>query len=136
MAAQYAVWDKVKELADLKAHEAKNMASFVGRLIRSEAMSLASLKVIEFSDLNKDTVKFLKRVVTDLLDGEGHNSGTDTYKPFTSIAGHKPLAPFREALKLFIRHFMLKPGSVEGALKDRLVKAESSLSAGDKRMAL
>ena len=129
MAAQYAVWDKVKELSDLKPHEAKNLASFVAKLIGGEALSLSSLKVIEFADLNKDTVKFLKRVVTDLLER------SDPYRPFVSIAGHKPLASFREALKLFIRHFMLKSAE-EGSLKDKLVKAEMSLSAGEKRMAL
>ena len=112
----------------------KNDPLFADRLIRGESLSISSLKVIEFSDLNKDTVKFLKRTISDLLS-DNKSCSSDIYKPFVAIAGHKPLAQFREALKLFIRHFMLKPGS-EGPLKERLVRAESSLSAGEKRMYL
>ena len=33
MAAQYAIWDKVKELGDLKGHEAKNLALFASRWV-------------------------------------------------------------------------------------------------------
>ena len=82
--------------------------------------------------MNKDTVKFLKRVITELLGG---TTTKDLYKPFVSIAGFKPLSAFREALKLFMRHFMLKPDLEEG-MKNKIVKAEASLSAGEKRMYL
>ena len=101
----------------------------------SESLSLSILKVIEFSDLNKDTVKFLKRVITELLGGTTTKDTKDLYKPFVSIAGFKPLSAFREALKLFMRHFMLKP-DLEDGMKNKIVKAEASLSAGEKRMYL
>jgi len=131
MAAQYAIWDKVKEMDGLKAHEAKNLSLYASKLIQGETLSLASLKVIEFSDLNKTLVKFLKRVITELLSGGG---GHCNEKTFTVIAGHKNLAPFREGLKLFIRHFMLK--SAEPELKQKLETAEAWLSSGDKRLSL
>ena len=86
--------------------------------------------------MNKDTVKFLKRVITELLGGTtAKDTKEDLYKPFVSIAGFKPLSAFREALKLFMRHFMLKPDLEEG-MRNKIVKAEASLSAGEKRMYL
>ena len=128
MAAQYAMWDKVKEVEGLKQHEAKNLALYTAKLIQNQALNLASLKVIEFSDMNKTLVKFLKRILIELL------ADKDSAQVFTAIAGVKPLASFREGLRLFMRHFMMK--NCEEDLKSRLEKAESWLTAGDKRMYL
>ena len=46
-----------------KRHEQNNLAKFTSHLIKDQLLSLTCLKVIEFSELNKNLVKFIKHIL-------------------------------------------------------------------------
>lgn len=127
IAAQFALWDKVKEAASLKKAQRSNLASFTCFLIREGTLSIACLKVIEFADLDEVYVAFLRRVLTELLTV----TDVDNFKRIFSAAaaGREKLRTLREGLRLFMRHFILKgsktpPDELE-ALEKRVELAES-----------
>jgi nucleolar MIF4G domain-containing protein 1 len=133
MAAQFAIWDKIKVLHDLKKFQRDNLSGFTCFLIREETLSIACLKVIEFADLDKIYVAFLKRVLTDLLAVDDAGS---CKKIFSAVAGYSKLRTLREGLRLFMRHFMLKGKSDEGereALEKRVELAEAAFMSSTER---
>ena len=52
----------------IEAIEIHNLSLFTSRLIQTQVLTLSSLKVIEFSDLDKVSVGFLKTVLGQLLE--------------------------------------------------------------------
>lgn len=127
IAAQFALWDKVKGAASLKKAQRNNLASFTCFLIREGTLSIACLKVIEFADLDEVYVAFLRRVLTELLTV----TDVDNFKRIFSAAaaGRDKLRTLREALRLFMRHFILKGSKASpdelAALEKRVELAES-----------
>ena len=139
MAAQYAIWDRIKEADSLQKPELKNLALFTSKLIIERVLSLACLKIIEFSELNKTSVKYLKICLLDILNLKDK---TIFKEVFLSIAGYPKLLQVREGLRLFMRHFLLKENSKKNKkpliedIKQKVLQAEQYLLAGDKRMVL
>ena len=129
IAAQFAIWDKVKEMKSLKEHEIHNLSLFTSRLIQTQVLTLSSLKVIEFSDLDKVSVGFLKTVLGQLLEVKDELK----CEIFSLVAQQSKLSTFKEGLKLFMRHFMLKSNK---ELKVKIEQAESWLMSKDKRFVL
>ena len=129
MAAQFALWDKIKAAHEVKKFQRENLAKFLCYLIKEEALSVACLKVIEFADLDKVYVAFLRSVLESLLLVEDSAS---CKKVFSALAGHSNLRTLREGLRLFMRHFMLKgkdAGAEREALEKRIELAESCFSS-------
>jgi nucleolar MIF4G domain-containing protein 1 len=92
--------------------------------------------VIEFSELNKHLVKFIKTIMLDLL-AETHPKAMTA--PFLAVAGYPKLSVFRDGLRLFLRHFMLRNLDEDTAgkkqeLKAKLEAADSALAVGEKRL--
>ena len=62
--------------------------------------------------------------------------------PFLVVAGYPKLSTFRDGLRLFMRHFMLRKSDKEGdvtskeELKAKIEIADKALMAGEKRLAL
>ncbi len=139
MAIQCCIWDRIKDITSLKKHEQNNLAKFTSHLIKDQLLSLTCLKVIEFSELNKNLVKFIKHILLDLMS---ENDPKLMAAPFLVVAGYPKLSVFRDGLRLFMRHFMLrKSEDKEGALnreelKAKIETADKALMAGEKRMAL
>ena len=142
MAAQYAIWDRIKEAASLEKHELNNLALFTSKLITEKVLSLACLKVIEFSEMNKTLVKFLKICLMEVI-----NLKDDTLRKevFLAVAGYPKLRQLRDGIRLFMRHFLLKENSsrakrdnhvITEELKDKVMQAEQTLMARDKHIAL
>ena len=138
MACQFAIWDRIKEIGDLEKYEINNLALFTSKLIIDKVLSLASLKVIEFSDINKTLAKFLKLCILEIFK----SNELIQKEVFLAIAGYPKLANLRDGLKLFMRHFILKENSkkeninVPEDLKASVIQAEQNLFAGDKKFML
>ena len=87
--------------------------------------------MIEFADLDKSRVRFLKRVLLSLL--MDHPEGA-SHEAFMRIAPLAKLSVLREGLKLFMQHFMLKkpPKDIDvNALKQRIETAVRTLSVAE-----
>ena len=141
MASQFAIWDRIKEADSLEKSEVNNLALFTSRLIMDKALSLACLKVIEFSEINKARVKFLRTCLLEIITSKD----TVRKEVFLAVAGYPKLSQLREGLRLFMRHFILKENSksnknnnsvITEELKEKVMQAEKNLLAGDKKMML
>ncbi|XP_066441831.1 nucleolar MIF4G domain-containing protein 1 [Eleutherodactylus coqui] len=105
MTFQFSMWDKFRDLGSLSATTFSNLTQFLTRLIKSKSLPLSVFKVIEFSELDKVKVSFLRQVLYKLLmDSEAD----DLAVIFGKISDNPKLAMLREGLKLFISHFLLK----------------------------
>jgi hypothetical protein len=105
MAFQCCIWDRIRDITNLKKNEQTNLAKFTSHLIKDKLLSLTCLKVIEFSELNKHLVRFIKQILTDLLNEADPKLMT---APFLVVAAVPKLSLFRDGLRLFLRHFMLR----------------------------
>ncbi|KAM8882645.1 nucleolar MIF4G domain-containing protein 1 isoform 2-T2 [Synchiropus picturatus] len=67
MTFQFCLWDKFREIANLSSSTFNNLIQLVTLLLQKKCLSLAILKVIEFGELDKPKVRFLRQVLTKLL---------------------------------------------------------------------
>ncbi|XP_060051668.1 nucleolar MIF4G domain-containing protein 1 [Erinaceus europaeus] len=127
---QFSVWDRFRELETLGAGSRANLAQLLTHLLKSRALPLSVLKVVEFSELDKPRVCFLRRVLRALLR---ETEAEDLGAIFARVADNPKLAVLREGLRLFISHFLLRGpqacGSVEeaGLLRERADLAARAL---------
>uniref|UniRef100_A0A8C5WCF6 Nucleolar MIF4G domain-containing protein 1 n=1 Tax=Leptobrachium leishanense TaxID=445787 RepID=A0A8C5WCF6_9ANUR len=105
MTFQFSMWDKFRDLENLAATAFTNLVNLLSHLIKSKSLPLSVFKVIEFSELDKFRVSFLRQVLHKLLmDAEVE----DLAQIFGKISENAKLGMLREGLKLFITHFLLK----------------------------
>lgn len=62
-------------------------------------------QIIQFSELNKHTVKFMRQIILAIIVNADFESALEV---FHRIAKSPKLHMFRESLKLFIQHFLIK----------------------------
>ncbi|XP_063964837.1 nucleolar MIF4G domain-containing protein 1-like [Lytechinus pictus] len=133
MAFQFALWDKIRLLDELSPSASKNLALLLSHLMSSKALPLSVLKIVEFADMNKHTVRFLSSLLTDLLLEKPDNVITTV---FGGVAMVSKLRVLREGLGLFMHHFLLnakrkakggQDGEVLENLKKRISVAESAM---------
>ena len=94
------------------------------------------LQVMEFSELAKPQIIFLRRAMTHLLVEIPENT---THEAFSRVAASPNLSLLREGLKLFMRHFLLGKAAKHkdsGALKSRVELAERALDSAQSAMLL
>jgi len=108
IATQFNIWDRIKLIPDMKLFQRSNLAKFVSFLIKDKSQSLGVLKVIEFAEMNKHNVKFLREVLLDVLLEAKEE---EVRLVFKAVAESEKLAFFRESLKLFLHFFLLKQSS-------------------------
>ncbi|XP_008845515.1 nucleolar MIF4G domain-containing protein 1 [Nannospalax galili] len=105
MTFQFSIWDKFRDLENLPATNFSNLVRLVAHLLKTKSLPLSILKVVEFSELDKPRVHFLRKVLTVLLiEVEEDDLGLI----FARVADNPKLGMLREGLKLFIGHFLLK----------------------------
>lgn len=99
------------------------------------SLPLSTLKVIELSELDKPTVRLLRQTLLGVLLHHDLESAGSIWER----AGGNPT--FKQALRLFIQHFILRGKSVQslseveqGLLKDRVKIADKILSLNEKRV--
>uniref|UniRef100_A0A8D1VGZ1 Nucleolar MIF4G domain-containing protein 1 n=1 Tax=Sus scrofa TaxID=9823 RepID=A0A8D1VGZ1_PIG len=133
MTFQFSIWDKFRDLENLPATNFSNLVHLVAHLLKTKSLPLSILKVVEFSELDKPRVHFLRKVLHILLmETEVEDLGLI----FARVSDKPALGLLREGLKLFISHFLLKgsqaPGSAEeaSALRERAGLCTRALQGG------
>ncbi|KAG9348041.1 hypothetical protein JZ751_004061 [Albula glossodonta] len=139
MTFQFSLWDKFKELANLSSSTFSNLVQLVVRLLQKKCLSLSILKVIEFGELDKPQVRFLRQVLSKLLSD---TDPEDLENIFGRISGIPKLGMLREGLKLFISHFLLRNAQLLGTaeqarlLSERAEVATQAMEAKDAKLKL
>ncbi|KAM5156934.1 nucleolar MIF4G domain-containing protein 1 [Mantella aurantiaca] len=105
MTFQFSMWDKFRDLGNLTATTFSNVIQLLSHLIKKKSLPLSIFKVIEFSELDKTKVSFLRQILSRvLIDAEAD----DLAVIFGKVSDNPKLGMLREGLKLFISHFLLK----------------------------
>jgi len=105
MANQFCIWDKIRQTSEMEDIQLKNLGNFVIHMITHNSQSIAVLRVIQFSELNKPNVRFLRHVICDILLNESEDTLINIFRAVTQ---NKEWSVFREALQLFLNHFIIK----------------------------
>ncbi|KAI5775117.1 NOM1 [Gulo gulo luscus] len=127
MTFQFSIWDKFRDLENLPATNFSNLVHLVAHLLKTKSLPLSILKVVEFSELDKPRVHFLRKVLyIVLMETEVEDLGSI----FARVSANPKLGLLREGLKLFIGHFLLRgaPASTSAEAAGRL-RARADLSA-------
>ncbi|XP_073486039.1 nucleolar MIF4G domain-containing protein 1 [Aquarana catesbeiana] len=137
MTFQFSMWDKFRDLGNLSTATFSNLIQFLSHLIKKKSLPLSIFKVIEFSELDKTKVSFLRQILSRVLvDAEAD----DLAVIFGKISDNPKLGMLREGLKLFISHFLLKniQKSAEEAelLRQKADIAMKALQAKDNKLRL
>ncbi|KAI2662518.1 Nucleolar MIF4G domain-containing protein 1 [Labeo rohita] len=138
MTFQFSLWDKFKDLENLSSRPFSNLVQLVTHLLHRKCLSLSILKAIEFGELDKPKVKFLKQILSKLLQ---ETEPEDLVNIFGRISGIPKLGMLREGLKLFISHFLLRNIQTEETeqakvLRDRAEVATKAMEARDAKIKL
>ena len=139
IAGQFTIWDKLKLAGELNKCQLSNLAKITAFLVQEKAQSLGILKVIEFAEMNKHNVRFLKEVLTIVLM-EGKKE--EVAATFKAISSSSNLSFFRESLRLFFHHFLLRQGVKlapkvdKEVLSERVALAETALMSGSSKLKL
>nr|XP_015210266.1 PREDICTED: nucleolar MIF4G domain-containing protein 1 isoform X1 [Lepisosteus oculatus] len=139
MTFQFSMWDKFRDLTSMTSSTFSNLVHLLVHFLKKKSLSLSVLKAIEFSELDKHKVRFLRQVLTKLLRDTEPEELTNI---FVRISGIPKLGMLKEGLKLFISHFLLK--NVESLetteqanlLKERADIAIKALEARDSKLKL
>uniref|UniRef100_S4RAV6 MI domain-containing protein n=1 Tax=Petromyzon marinus TaxID=7757 RepID=S4RAV6_PETMA len=132
MTFQFSMWDRFKTLGNLNATATTNLVNVLSHLLIHKGLSVTVFKknkALEFSEMDKLSVKFLRQVLQKLLLEASEEHLPDI---FSKAAGNPKLALLREGLKIFMRHFMLR-GAASGdadeaeLLRQRIEVAEKAL---------
>ncbi|XP_034985599.2 nucleolar MIF4G domain-containing protein 1 [Zootoca vivipara] len=139
MTFQFSMWDKIRDLRNLSTTALSNLVNLLAHLLKTKSLSLTVFKVIEFSELDKPKVHFLRQVLSALFlktDPEELNH------IFGKLADNPKLGMLHEGLKLFLTHFLLKNTqahkNVEEAtlLKERIELVTRTLKAKESKLKL
>ncbi|XP_053267983.1 nucleolar MIF4G domain-containing protein 1 isoform X1 [Pleuronectes platessa] len=139
MTFQFSLWDKFREMPNLPSKTLNNLVQLVFLFLQRKCLSLSILKVIEFGELDKPTVRFLRQVLTKLLK---ECEPEDLAIIFGRISGIPKLGMLREGLKLFISHFLLKnaqsqePAEQAAILLERAQVATKAMEAKEAKLKL
>lgn len=97
-------------------------------------------QVIQFSDLNKSSVRFLRQILLAIIMNADLQASLEV---FHRISKSPKLHMFRESLKLFIQHFMLKNAGKKNSvlneqematLNERTVEVERILTKFESKL--
>ncbi|XP_068604131.1 nucleolar MIF4G domain-containing protein 1 [Brachionichthys hirsutus] len=139
MTFQFSLWDKFRELSSLPSGTFSNLVQLVTRFLQRRCLSLSVLKVIEFGELDKPMVRFLRQILSKLLK---ETDPEDLASIFGKISGIPKLGMLREGLKLFISHFLLKnaqlqlPAEQAALLSERAQVATRAMEAKEAKLKL
>lgn len=121
MTFQFSIWDKFRDLENLPDTKFLNLVHLVAHLLKTKSLPLSILKVVEFSELDKPRVHFLRRVLTMLLM---ETEVEDLSLIFSRVSDNPKLGVLREGLKLFISHFLLRPTQAQRSPKEAAMLRE------------
>ncbi|KOB69029.1 Nucleolar MIF4G domain-containing protein 1 [Operophtera brumata] len=106
LSIQYSIWDKIKDIENQSKHGLANLAQLLTHLIMEKGLPLSVLK----------SVRFMRQILLAIIMNEDLSAGLEV---FHRIAKSPKLHVFRESLKLFIQHFLVKnAGKTSSVLSD------------------
>ncbi|KAL0822057.1 hypothetical protein ABMA28_005425 [Loxostege sticticalis] len=140
LSIQYSAWDKIKELESLPKHSTTNLAQLLVHLIMGKGLPLSVLKVIQFSDLNKQSVRFMRQILLAIIMNADLQASLEV---FHRVSKPAKLHMFRESLRLFIQHFLIKNAGKKNnvlseedmaTLKERAVEVDKILTLHESKL--
>lgn len=63
------MWDKIKDIQSLTKEQLANLAQFLIHLITNAALPISVLKIVEFGDLEKMTLRVVRQILLGILLG-------------------------------------------------------------------
>ncbi|XP_037374765.1 nucleolar MIF4G domain-containing protein 1 [Talpa occidentalis] len=126
MTFQFSIWDRLRDLESLPATNCSNLVHLLAHLLKTKALPLSVLKVVEFSELDKPRVHFLRKVLHKLLV---ETDVEDLALVFARVSDNPKLGVFREGLKLFVSHFLLRSARHRSAEDASLLRERAELAA-------
>ncbi|XP_028156881.1 nucleolar MIF4G domain-containing protein 1 homolog [Ostrinia furnacalis] len=140
LSIQYSTWDKIKELENLPKHSMANLAQLLVHLIMGKGLALSVLKVIQFSDLNKQSVRFMRQILLAIIMNADFQASLEV---FHRVSKPPKLHMFRESIRLFIQHFLIKNAGKKNnvlteeemaTLKERAVEVDKILTMHESKL--
>lgn len=116
---QYMLWDKFKILDNYDAKQLTNLAKFLTHLFIQKSLSISVLKVLNFAELDKQIMKLVRQIIIGILLSKNEE---ECLQVFEKISLSPKLQTFRESLRLFINHFLIR--NIESC---KVMEAESVL---------
>jgi len=110
LAFQFASWDRINDIEKLSRPQIRNLASFLQQVILAAGLQLSVLKVVDFMQLDKLSFYFMKEVMVRLLLAPDER---EVYQTFERVAKNTKLQQFKQSVRLFLQHFLLKEDQLE-----------------------
>ncbi|XP_013100468.2 nucleolar MIF4G domain-containing protein 1 homolog [Stomoxys calcitrans] len=115
LAFQFASWDRINEIDSLNKIQVRNLARFLQHLILNNGLQLSVLKIIDFLQIDKQSFALMKEICKGLLLAAEEQ---DMYQAFERLAKNSKLQQFKQSIRLFLQHFMLKEQGTTLKLSD------------------
>lgn len=131
LAVQFSIWDKIKELNNLNSKQINNLSRFLIYLIENDNLPLSVLKVVEFAQIEKTSLRFVRQVMLGLLLTKEEKFE----RIFARIAPSMKLSAFKDQLRLFLKVFLLKD-DVFKMNEEQTAKLESRIQLAEKYLSL
>ena len=100
---QYTLWDKIKNLREMSSLQTTNFIKLILHLVQSKSLSISILKVISFTEIDKITIKFLKKILSLIIFDLSEETIINI---FQGLKGKDHLQNFRYSVSLFLKHLM------------------------------
>jgi nucleolar MIF4G domain-containing protein 1 len=128
LAIQFTIWDKIKDINSLSIKQVSNLARFLIFLVENGSLPLSVLKVIEFNQIEKTTLRFLRQVMLGLLLIKEEKF----HEIFDRIQPSAKLNPFKDQLRLFMKVFLIKDEKKITISDDQMSKLKERMRLADK----
>lgn len=122
MMLKCSIWDKLHALQDSKSSQISNLAKLLAHLFLKKALPISMLKVLKFTELDKVTLRFMRQALLGVLLSDDFD---ECQSVFATVALSEKLKMFKESIRLFIQHFLLKnlnSGSIPESQKSMLTE--------------
>ncbi|XP_057660604.1 nucleolar MIF4G domain-containing protein 1 homolog [Diorhabda carinulata] len=105
LAIKYSMWDKIKAMDEHSGTQLSNLAKLLIHLFIEKGLPISILKIMQFAELDKLTLRFTRQILLGILL---HDDLEECLLVFSRVAQSDKLKMFRESLRLFIHHFLLR----------------------------
>ncbi|XP_025829222.1 nucleolar MIF4G domain-containing protein 1 homolog [Agrilus planipennis] len=131
MIIKYSVWDKLKALSECSGAQLSNMAKLLMHLFLEKGLPISTLKIMQFSELDKITLRFVRQILLGILLCEDLEQ---CLQVFEKVSQGEKLKLFRESIRLFIKHFLLRNLKVNNVSDDQKNLLEERANLIDKML--
>ncbi|CAG9839784.1 unnamed protein product [Diabrotica balteata] len=129
---KYSIWDKIKTISDHSGSQLSNLAKLLIHLFIEKGLPISTLKVMQFSELDKMTLRFTRQILLGILL---HKDVEASLSVFARVSQSEKLKLFRESMRLFIHHFLLRNLKTDKVPEDQKMLLESRAKMVEKVLA-